>query len=194
MLPFSSRPVSKRRSFVPGQRLIALAGLGLVFGCTAPLNLVPGGSTVAPHEQVRIDAGSGVSFRTLDGAPARASTLLVAPGHRSLRFEVRRSLRKLDEQRLADIYRAGTCRIRLETNPGEHYEVTTRLVSYERYRVEGRETGGDAKQFRVGITIHVRNLTRDVEVRVPGDACNLRMDCRKIDRATLKPGPECSFE
>ena len=179
---------------VPGEPRIAIASLALVFGCTTPLNLVPGDSTVASHERVRIDAGPGVSFRSLDGAPARASTILVAPGDRSLRFEVRRSLRRIDEDRLADIYRAGTCRIRLETKPGEHYEVTTRLVSEERYRIADRDTAGGSKQLRVGVTIHVRNLTKDTEVRVARGACDLRMDCRKIDRATVKPGPECSFE
>ena len=83
---------------------------------------------------------------------------------------------------------------RLETEAGEHYEVITRLISGERMVIASLDDTGESKQLRVGMTIHVRNLTRDIEIRVPRDACDLRMDCRKIDRATLKPGPECSFE
>jgi hypothetical protein len=194
MLPSPFRPVSRRSRFVPGQRLIAIASLALALGCTRPLNLVSADSVIAPIDRVRIDAGHGVSFRSLDGAPARASTILVAPGNRSLRFEVRRNLHRLDEHRLEDVYRAGICRIRLETEAGEHYEVITRLISGERMVIASLDDTGKSKQLRVGMTIHVRNLTRDIEIQVPRDACDLRMDCRKIDRATLKPGPECSFE
>lgn len=160
-------------------------------GCAEPQRFIPDDVPISASEEVRIVAGRGITFKTLDGAPVAAREIVVLPGEQSLRLDVRRSLKSLSDASLSDIYSVGSCRIRFESVAGSHYEVVARPFSTHDLKIT-EETGADGEERNlVGVTIHVVDEMRGSEYVAPPDACDLRLDCTKLNRSLSRPGSEC---
>ena len=172
---------------------VILAFILAFVGCVGTANLIPRGSDFDPGDVVRIHAGRGVRFRSVDGARVQAANVLVLPGEHNLRFDVRRRLKGLDAERLEGIYEVGSCRIVLEAAPARSYEVSTRVFAEDRYQVVEEVAREDGARQIVGLTVHVIDLDTGKGFRAAPDACELELDCRKIDRFRAKPGSECNF-
>ncbi len=165
----------------------------VLIGCFGTANLIPKSVDFDPKQASRIHAGRGVRFRAVDGARVQAANVLVLPGEHHLRFDVRRGLKGLDEERLEGIYEVGTCRIIFDTKPEGHYEVLTRVFAEDRYQIIEDVPTADGSRQIVGLTVHVIDLDTGKDVRAAPEACELELDCHKIDRFSAKPGSECNF-
>ena len=144
--------------------------------------------------QIEIGAGRGVTFRTLAGAPVDSGRLVVDSGIQNLRFRVRRSLKELKDERLSEVYAVGSCRIRFESIPGSHYEVVAEPFSSRRMVYGDAKSGskGEEKEM-IGVAIKVIDLDTASQFLAPPDACEIKLDCRKVDRARIRPGEECAY-
>jgi hypothetical protein len=188
-----SRPLSSSRFLLPTWIFAVCLGYFGSLGCVGTANLIPRGADLAPGDEVRIDAGRGILFHSMDGHPVQAAAILALPGARSLRVKVRRKLRDLDGKPLEGVYQVGGCRIRMVAQAGQHYEVLARVFAEERTRLVTDAPAEDREQLMMGVTVHVLNVGSGSERRVPADACEFRVDCSKIDRFTSKAGRECTF-
>lgn len=191
-----------------------IAALGLA-GCSGGQGPDAGEAATArvsgaalSESQIEIRAGRGITFRTLAGAPVDSSRLVVDSGVQNLRFRVRRSLKGLKDERLSEVYAVGSCRIRFESVPGTHYEVVAEPFSSVRMVYGDRDEKGTARygsrtvrddvpkgeeKEMIGVAIKVLDRDTLAQFLAPPDACEIKLDCRKVDRARIRPGEECAF-
>ena len=168
----------------------------LIAGCAPASFLSPGfeKSGVAP---ARIDEGRGVRLRTVDGKQIRRRSILVEPGVHSLRFEVRRDLGSLDEERFQGIYQVGTCQTRVNAAAGRHYEVYTEIFFEDREKIYPNRPKGLKRETEVetmiGLVVHVRNVATGRTRRLSSETCVLHLDCKKVNPLYNRTGSECVF-
>jgi len=72
--------------------------------------------------------------------------------------------------------------------------VLTRVFAEDRYQIVDDPKREDGAKQIVGLTVHVIDLDTGKEFRAPPEACELKLDCRQIDRHRAKAGSECTFD
>lgn len=176
--------------------MIALGAFGL--GCAggsmeAIGNRLQPGPTSVPEGSALISAGEGVLMRTIDGGAVEKKETVASAGMRSIRVDVRRSLRDIKDDRLTNVYSVGSCRLRLSVQSGSRYRLEARPFTTRRLQFD--EASGPQGEEReiIGVTVHVLDDVTGGEWVAPPDSCSLRLDCTRINRELLRAGDGCTI-
>lgn len=191
------RPRRSRESRLPPVvGIAALLSLFFALGC-GPAKYLSSEFQVSGVAPARIDRGRGVRLSRVDGQRIDRRSILVEPGMRSLRFDVRRHMGPLDKETLEGIYRVGVCRVRFAAEAGKHYQVYTKIFSEERTTIRSKRPAAlqDEPEIQtvVGLTVQVLDVERGRNRRLNADSCELKLDCSRVNRLYARAGKECSF-
>jgi len=179
-----------------GARALILAFFALLLGCAPGRHFSEAfeASGVLP---ARIDEGRGIRLLRVDGEEISRRSILVEPGRRQIRFEVRRALGSLDEERFQGIYQEGSCRIVLPAEAGKHYELYTDIFFEDREKIypnrPKRLPRKTEMEKHVGFLVHVRDVETQRARTLGPESCELRLNCDKVNQLYSRTGSECHF-